>query len=101
MERFAGFSGTLMVTLSNANDIDRLQQDSRSLWICFQDWQMLLNMNKCWIMHMEYINSKSNYDKLAKAQLKKSWVDRTFFHTLKLVSDVWCNTALLILMKFE
>jgi len=37
---------------SNANDIDRLPTDLRNLCNWSQDWQMLLNVDKCKIMHI-------------------------------------------------
>jgi len=48
--------------VSNANDIDRLKQDLRSLCKWSQDWQMLFNVDKCKIMHIGYNNNKARYE---------------------------------------
>ena len=48
--------------VSNANDIDRLQQDLRNLCNWSQDWQVLFSGDKCKIMHIGYNNGKAQYE---------------------------------------
>ena len=48
--------------VSNAHDIDRLQQDLRNLCNWSRDWQMLFNVDKCKIMHIGYNNGKTKYE---------------------------------------
>ena len=44
------------------DDVNKLQEDLNRLFKWEEDWQMLFNLDKCSIMHMECRNTKVEYE---------------------------------------
>jgi myo-inositol-hexaphosphate 3-phosphohydrolase len=86
----------VFIVVSDINDVNKLQTDTKNLCKWSEDWLMLFNVDKCKVMHIGNNNGKAKYEMNGKL-LEEVIEDRD--HGVTMRNDMKCNSQCIKAVK--